>query len=684
MLEPLIAPGLNAKLATLSPITLELWRNARARIAPAKRYTIAEWAEEFREVATGARKGKFRFDTQPVFKPIVEACQEAGIHEVVVLKSSQIGYTTSVPLNVIGYHVHHRPTSQIVLFAKDGASKKFVTEKLEPTIEATPVLKECINLESRDSDNTLNNKSYVGGFIALGGGNSPANIKSTDAEIVIIEEPDDISKNVRGQGSGIAMGKSRNKSFPNKLTLIGGTPTVHGVCEVDAEYELSDKRQLLVPCPHCDHEQLLVWERVQWLKDAPLAHSVYGRHEPDTARYVCENDACGSLWNDEEKNGAVREAIRRGNFLPTAAFTGIAGFAVWEIHNVFPNIRMADIVRSFLAAHHAFKTGDDSKLREFENGTLGRSFKLRSKGTPEIDDLAGRGLVYEAWTCPAGGLLVTCGVDVQRGGETSGPARLHYIIRAWGRGEESWRVARGVLLGNPLEAAVWEELEALMAKPIRNLGGGILGISAMSVDSSDGATSEKVYAFARKHKSRNVMAIKGDSERTREREIYRAPPQSIDTTHNDKASKFGIRVYPVGTTKAKDLIYARLKLEGDGAGRFHWQKDDDEQAYLAQLTSEVKIPVKGRERYVQRPGVPNEDLDAEVYSLHAAYKMRVHRMQPNQWDELETLVRQRSLLTPPERQDAPVAVAEPVTRGTSPAAEPGTTGSRPFRGFGGG
>lgn len=183
-----------------------------------------------------------------------------------------------------------------------------------------------------------------------------------------------------------------------------------------------------------------------------------------------------------------------------------------------------------------------------------------------------------------------------------------------------------------------------MSRTVRNLAGGELPIRALSIDSSDGMTSEAVYRFARKHRKRGVMAVKGWNETgNRQKEIF-SRPQSIDHTHADKAARWGLRVYMVGTAKAKDVIHGRLKLEGDGPGRMHFNAGTGEE-YFKQLTAEAKIPGRsGRLVWTKKAGQDNEALDLEVMCLHAAHKLKLHTWNENQWRTAEEAVRQPDLL----------------------------------------
>lgn len=675
--------------ALLSPQARQALRRARRHFAPARRMSVREWAETHRRMHSGPRAGNlFEIDETPALAGILAAYQDPLVREVWCQKSAQIGWTQGFVMNVMGYHVHLDPCPILVLFAKEGATKRFMREKLEPAIRASRVLLDRIPLEARSPSNTQDYKGFTGGFIQLVGSNSPTNVKSTDARVVIVEEPDDTSKNVAGQGDSIAMGRERYKSYPNGKMIVGGTPTVRGLSKIEAGMLKTDQRRMYVECPHCGHEQTLRFEQLRWQQDALVHHPVYGTHRPDTARYACE--ACGVdgqehlFWTDDQKNQAVLAASKRPDhgYRATAAFSGIAGFYTNELYSTFAGSRFEYFAQKWLEAKHAMDLGDDSLMRSFKNNQLGETFELKSDA-PEIADLVDRGEDYAEWTVPAEALVATAFVDVQRGGEASGEARLEYLIVAWGRGEESWRVARGVALGNPMDTATWDELDRQLAKPIRNAAGGVLPLTALGVDSGDGMTQEAVYRYcrARSMDARDVIPTKGASKRGKP--IY-SPPRALDHTHNDRASRWGLKLYLIGTESAKDTIAARLKLQGRGDGRMHWPAAIGTD-YLEQITAEVKIPGRnGEELWSCRAGRRNEMLDCEVGNLHLARKLRLHSMPEHYWRELEAQIRQPDLLGQAEQ-----ASTFPDGSAASASAPPNATaaqrigGARPFSGFGG-
>ncbi|MGE8356443.1 MAG: terminase gpA endonuclease subunit, partial [Microvirgula sp.] len=173
------------------------------------------------------------------------------------------------------------------------------------------------------------------------------------------------------------------------------------------------------------------------------------------------------------------------------------------------------------------------------------------------------------------------------------------------------------------------------------------------------------YGWVRSRRRRypgiEIMAIKG--AKAAGAEIFSRPRPSLDTDYrNSKVSKYGLRVFMVGTAKAKVLLIGpkgRLTLDGYGPGRFHFSRHVRSD-YCEQLLAERKVPKRGKAGYSDEmvwqkvPGARNEALDTEVYALHAARAVKVHLKSDADWDRIDQSLRQSPLF------DEPVATA-PVT-----------------------
>ncbi len=328
-------------------------------------------------------------------------------------------------------------------------------------------------------------------------------------------------------------------------------------------------------------------------------------------------------------------------------------------------------------------------MKSFVNNQLGLPYEFASD-LPDTADLAARAEDYLEKTIPVNGVVLTAGIDVQHD-------RLAVIIRAWGVGEESWLVWWGEIYGQTMvpEAGAWKDLDALLLSEFPTPNGSKLKVRAASIDSSDGQTSDAVYTFVRKRKRRGLMAIKGSSVNDDSKEIFAPPRASVDLNYKQKASKFGLRPFIVGTSRAKDLILGvdanagriklqgkgpglrpfivgtsrakdlilgvdanagRIKLQGKGPGRMHWYKEVRPD-YFEQLVSEVKAPARNSRKRVwqKKSSVRNEALDCEVYALHAARSLKLHMWTPARWlSELQQQAQETLSFEAEPEQEKPV------------------------------
>lgn len=641
-----------------------LLKKVCSKFAPPPKISVAQWAERYRFLSgdVTALPGRYSLTITPYLRGILECINDRSIRKVVCRKSAQIGWTDGVVNNYLGYTIHIDPAPIGLMFPRDQTAKDYNVEKLLPMIEASPVLNDLVNVKTRTLDNTQNRKRFAGGFLKLFGSNSTGGVKSTPFKRMIVEEPDDCNLNIKGQGDAIKLAEERVKTFHDHKILVGGTPSIKGVSSIDAEMEVSDKRIFEVPCHDCGEAHALSWDNVKWQSNAETSHTIYGTAQPETAAYVCPH--CGSLWTDAHKVKNIRNAESLGfGWRATDTFRGVAGFYLNELYSPFKESSLTRLVEKYLVAQYELSQGEPGSIIAFTNSTLGEPYEYKTD-TPEADDLRRRAEAYEELSVPAGGFILTAGVDVQHD-------RLAIIIRAWGVGEESWLVYWGEIFGSTLvaNAGAWLDLDKLLDGDFKHATGATLRIGAVSVDSSDGAATESVYAYVRQRRAKKYMAIKGHSETTDERREIFTSPRTVDLNKKNKAQKFGLQVFMVGTSRAKDtIIENRLKLNGSGPGRLHWYATVRAD-YWDQLVSEVKAPhrsVKNKKVWMKKAGKRNEALDCEVYALHAARSLKTNLMRPAHWAAFEARLRQHTLLSDlPETTDAPTDTSE----GSSTQAE---------------
>lgn len=655
-----------------------------AEFAPRPPLSIGEWAERYRSLSLEESPdfaGPYELDNAPAVRGVLAAASDPGTRRLIAQKSAQITWTSGVTCNVLGYHVHWRPRVCVVMFPRGQSAKDFSAEKFDPMVRSTPVLAQRIALKSRAAGNSATRKRFPGGLIKLVASNSPADVKSTSAAVVIVEEPDDVSKDVRGQGNSIALLRERLKTIRDSLQIIGGTPTAKGASEIEKEMRTTDQRRFMVACHHCGDTHEVEFEHVVipglGLSDEELqrpdidsewpVREVYGRARWEDAYYVCPH--CGGLWSDEDRIDNIRRAAAVApmyGWEKTADYPD-PGFYFNELQSVFDGSRVPILAEKYLRAMHLMERGDPAEMIAFTNSTRGRCWEYRGD-LPEEDELRQRAEDYAEWSVPSPGALVpVMFVDVQHD-------RLAVCVWVVGRGEEMWLAYWGEHWGSTIvaHAGAWIELERSLDATVRHPGGAELPIAATGIDTGDGQTADAAYAFVRKHhrRDRQVLATKGASDSVGRVEIWSRPKAVDPNRRSTKATRAGVLVHHVGAAKAKDLLLGwatdagRVRLQGRGPGRMHWFTGVRAD-FFEQLLSEMKVPKPSNPKlreWKMRTDRRNEALDCTVGSLWLSRHLRLHLRRPEEWDALERMHKPRAALPPAPQEggDAASEAAKPA------------------------
>lgn len=642
---------------------------ALKELKPQPPIKTAEWVEQYLKLPSenSDSPGDFSMYYTPYLFGVFAAMDDPEAEEVVCSKAAQVAWTTAL----IGYilkRVDCEPSAIIGMFASEGAARDFSDEKVVPIIKATPKLRGKIDVgTSRKSGNRALHKNFPGGFLKLISSNAIRSVKSTPAKFVFVEEPDDANENVKEQGDSVLLLYERTKRQRKPKKVLGGTPSVKGFSRVERHVKRSDQRVLPVECHDCGESHVLDFSCVKWDEADHNWHEEYGKALPQTAIYACPH--CGSIWDDFQRKENIRntvyKAIENGDpmmgWVATQPFSGVAGFInLSELYTCLPGAGLQQMVEAYLQSEYQAGRGDENARIVFQNSKLGLPYEY-ADDRDDSDTLLERAEEdddgqHEEMTCPRGGILLTCGIDVQ-------DDRLEIVIRAWGRGEESWLIYYGAIYAKKAclneDDPVWSELDKIVFSAIPHESGSQVYVSAISIDSSDGDTNDAVYKWVRTrqktHPNRLVMAIKGASHG--DPEIFVQPKvKSIDHTKpakQTKADKKGVKVFIVGTNKAKDWISGKIKLAAKGENFFHAYKGVRKD-YFDHLCGEAKIPGKNKKKvWTRKSGCRVEAWDCEVYALHAARAKRVHLLKPQDWDKLQLELDQSDLFATNNPDDQP-------------------------------
>lgn len=560
---------------------------------------------------------------------MIETALAPDVQMSVWIGASQVMGKTHAGNAIIGYHVDQEPCGNMVLQPDQDRADKWMLAKFTPMSRAKCFRGKLAGGTRNNSGNTIKYKIFPGGFVSVGGAGTPQGLAGDSAKVLWADEIDRYKQSVAREGDPLELFWNRAGAFSDAIKIESSTPTIRGVSRIEIDFEQSDKRYWHVDCLFCKRTQHLKWAQLDW--------GARGRGTIECPLYVCENRDCDSTWTDEQRC----QAIRRGRWIATASFRGIAGFHLNGIYSLRKPQRgfqthMGEMVSKFLKAKRA---GRES-LKVWTNTFLAEA-SIEDLQVIDPGDVSGHNEKYDA-EIPEGPLLLTFGGDVQKN-------RIEVELMGHARDNETWGIECAVFHGNTAKPQVWAELTLWCGKARSRKDGVIMKIAAGLIDS--GHFTNYAYAWCFQNRFRNVFPCKGSS----------TPSSPLVTYSHNKRG-----LVLVGTESAKEEIYNSLTIKepGPGYAHFGYRETEDDLGYgdefFAQLCAEqIEITYhKGQRtrRFVNLHQRANEALDKRVYAM-AAKEM----LNPN-WDALaKNLVSTTKTMQPPA-DELPPATPAPKAR----------------------
>jgi phage terminase large subunit GpA-like protein len=582
---------------------------------PPPTLTVSEWADAHRRLpeTSAARGGRWRTATAPYLAGIMNAALEPGVRKIAVMKSAQSGGSEAIN-NVVGYFIEHAPAPILLVHPTASAAEAYSKERLSDMIRTTPALRRVVQdkrISGADGrpESTLSLKMFPGGFLALGGANSPNTFARWSVRLAIGDDADRFPPIVGEEGDPADLLVNRTTTFWDGLTIFVSTPTLRGG-RIHALYEASDRRKYFVRCPSCGRQDFITWNEPDHFRVA------FDDGDASTVRLQCpepEQGGCAVRITEASRPALIAS----GQWRPTATAQepGLVGFHVPAM--LSPWVALAELATKFVTA----RTRGRESLRVFINTALAEPWEDRTQRV-EPHWLWSRRESYGAGVeVPAPACVITAAVDVQQN-------RVEVLVTAWGPAGERWVIDHGVIPGALLHSATQASLLQVLTGTYAHAAGVPLSIHATCIDS--GYATDDVYAFVLAHQQHRIYATKGYAARTGE---------PIVGKPNDKRSgrNRAVRVYPLNVDDGKAEVMSSLALVPPGPGTMHFplHVDSVNEEFFAQLCAERRetrhsaagvathqVWVKERER--------NEALDLSVLCL-AAFRLLSPRM--DQWAE---------------------------------------------------
>lgn len=567
--------------------TIELFKKLCKKWAPQAEMTISEWADRYRILTTktSAEPGPWRTDRAPYQREIMDCINDPDVQEVVIMASAQVG-KTDILLNIVGYYIDHDPCPILFMLPTDKLIDYFSKNRLQDMIDASPQLRgKVAELKSRDSSNTITEKSFPGGYIAIVGSNSPASLSSRPIRIVLCDEVDRYPVSAGKEGDPITLATQRSKTFFNRKHVFVSTPTLKETSRIEQLYNDSTSEEWHLPCPSCEEYQPLKWNDLKF----KYHETKDGEFVVDSVHHVCKE--CGAMHSEKEwKRGD-------GKWIAQKKHSYRRGFHINQLAS--PWSSWSDVVRQFLVAK---REGTES-LKAWTNTVLGESWEEIGEKLEE-EALFDRCEEYDA-DVPDPVKVLTAAVDVQ-------DDRFEIEVMGWGVGKESWGIQYHVIYGDLRQQKIWNELDEFLSRNWTKKDGRKLGIAITCIDSGGHFTTE-VYRFCAPRVHRRIFAIKGQGSKNGE---YVPLIAGHTKTQREQAILFRI-----GTDEGKAKVFGDLKVALPGPGYCHFPVGRGYSLdYFRGLTAEKKQLrkrmgvayyewVKVRDR--------NEPFDLRVYNVAA-------------------------------------------------------------------
>jgi phage terminase large subunit GpA-like protein len=591
------------------------------------------WAEERRYLppSVSPMPGFYSFAVTPYLREIVDCLSiDSPVREVALMKGVQVGATSGLLENALGYYIDHVGTAPMMMVtADDELAQLRIESHITPMLQHSGLLH---LIQSTDESNprktgrTVKKMEWVGGgFLIPFGAKSAPKLRSTPIQVLLNDEVDAWPDTVGKDGDPVQLARGRTKAFESSRKILDiSTPLLRGKSKIEAQFKRGDQRQYFVKCLRCEHPQVLRWSHtdnatgeitgIRW-------ETENGRLVVDSVRYHCQ--ACGHPHSDHDKTRLFADG--NGEWKPTAVPVApdIRSYHLSALYSPPGMQSWAACVQQWLEAWDVEKNQarDLAKLQVFYNNVLGESYEHRGGQKIKFGTVSAHRRGYSSGQIPnkfaaqyCGGTvqLLTCSVDVHAD---------CLPVAVWGWTPDK----RAVLIEYHRFYGVTERLddpdtwgrlaELIESKEYVADDGRKYRIQLTLIDS--GFQTDQVYDFCSQY-ARSVHPIKGLASLRSARKTEFTP---FTTRHGTEA--FGITV-----DFYKDRWSSSLRREWDGisqqpGGHFNAPLDITD-AQLKELTVETKSPKVDRQsgeiiayEWHRPQGAANELWDLLVYGSAA-------------------------------------------------------------------
>jgi len=560
--------------------------------------TVTQWAERYRRLSTeaSAEPGPWRTSRTPYLREPMDAFTDPKVQRIVMVAASQVG-KSELELNIIGYIIDEDPGSILFIHPTTIDAKEFSKLRIAPEIRDCPTLRQKVAApKSRDSGNTVLQKTYPGGILTMCGSTEAHSLASKPIRYVIGDERDRWAVSAGIEGDPWELAIARQTTFFNAKAVEVSTPTIRGSSNIAKSFSKGTMERWKSQCPHCGEYHEIQWKDIRYeVEETAVDHErTYTVHD---VFWICPG--CGCVSNEATMKKQPAKWVADN---PAAYDNGVRSF--WLNAFVSPWASWESICLKYQNA-----LGDTRKMQVIYNTCFGQLWEDRGN-TEDEDSLMARREEYPA-ELPDGVLVLTAGVDTQDN-------RMEYEVVGHGHFKETWGIEKGVVMGRPDDDETWAKLDEVLFNRIFRFEDGLgLPVSLTFVDQGGHFSGEvRLACHDRIHKK--VFAIMGSKNHDAP---YTKPPKEQKIMVQQQYIGM-CWMYEIGVDAGKQRIMDNLRVKTPGPKYCHFPKREDYgSSYFAGLLSERLVHDESKKHpwvWKKIPGHDrNEALDCRNYALAA-------------------------------------------------------------------
>jgi phage terminase large subunit GpA-like protein len=411
----------------MTPAAEALREHLRSIYAPIDRRTVTEWCAD--EVILSERQtqmpGNFSTRLTPYLREPLECFGDVDVSDLVLVFGTQTGKTTMVQAGT-AWRIVNKPQPVVWVMPTEGLARSFSETRWLPLFDDSATLaaqKPADRHRFKNLEQHFSRCSLV--FV---GSNSPANLASRPAGLLLMDEVDKFARETDQETSALFLAENRTKSFVGALRVKTSTPTTPDGA-IWQEYQKGTQEKFMLACPHCHERIELLWEQVKWDQAAKDGEKWNMARVEESAHYLCQR--CGGEINDGQK----MEMLADGKWQATNP-TAQRGFRSFHLNSLYAPWRSCTF--GALAVKFLRDKGTINGLQDFTNSTMAMPWEQveTSIGDSKILGLSGD---YNVGTCPIEPRVVVTCADC-------GQDKQHWVTTAFSENGASYVIDYGTTL----------------------------------------------------------------------------------------------------------------------------------------------------------------------------------------------------------------------------------------------